>query len=65
MDQVQQAKSLLAVNLRWLGILRAKGEYLPSLSINYAAINKDLEKSLPQLYYENLLWSALQTSELS
>ena len=26
------------------------GQYLPSLSINYVAINKDLEKLSPQLY---------------
>ena len=27
-----------------------QGQYLPSLSINYVAINKDLEKLPPQLY---------------
>ena len=27
------------------------GGYLPSLSINYVAKSKDLEKRLPQLYY--------------
>ena len=31
---------------RWL----FRGRYLSSLSINYVAINKDLEKVLPQLY---------------
>ena len=27
------------------------GGYLPSLSINYVGINKDMGKRLPQLYY--------------
>ena len=27
------------------------GGYLPSLSINYVAMSKDVEKGLPQLYY--------------
>ena len=27
-----------------------QGQYLPSLSINYVAINKDLEKLPPQVY---------------
>ena len=27
------------------------GGYLPSLSINYVAMSKDMEKRLPQLYY--------------
>ena len=27
------------------------GGYLPSFSINYVAMNKDIEKKLPQLYY--------------
>ena len=27
------------------------GGYLPSFSINYVAMNKDIEKRLPQLYY--------------
>ena len=31
-----------------LGFLRG---YLPSLSINYVAMSKDMEKRLPQLYY--------------
>ena len=39
----------------WLGLLRwldtvFQGQYLPSLSINYVAINKVLEKLPPQLY---------------
>ena len=38
--------SLLA--LRWLDTV-FQGQYLPSLSINYVAINKDLEKLPPQL----------------
>ena len=27
-----------------------QGQYLPSLSVNYVAISKDLEKLTPQLY---------------
>ena len=27
------------------------GGYLPSLSINYVSMSKDMEKRLPQLYY--------------
>ena len=39
----------LPQELRWLDIV-FKGQYLPSLSVNYVAINKDLEKLTPQLY---------------
>ena len=39
--------------LRWLDKV-FQGQYLPSLSINYVAINKDLEKLLPQLYYSKM-----------
>ena len=41
---------LLCVILRWLGwvFLRV---YLPSLSINYVALSKNMGKKLPQLYY--------------
>ena len=35
--------------LRWLDIV-FQSQYLPSLSVNYVAINKDLEKLTPQLY---------------
>ena len=35
--------------LRWLDTV-FQGQYLPSLSINYVAINKVLEKLPPQLY---------------
>ena len=35
--------------LRWLDTV-FQGQYLQSLSINYVAINKDLEKLPPQLY---------------
>ena len=35
--------------LRWLDIV-FQGQYLPSLSVNCVAINKDLEKLTPQLY---------------
>ena len=42
----------LELNLNWLRWLDTvfKGQYLPSLSINYVAINKVLEKLPPQLY---------------
>ena len=39
----------LVVVLRWLGT-GFQGQYLPSLSINFVAMNKDLEKLPPQLY---------------
>ena len=39
----------MAGDLRWLDIV-FQGQYLPSLSVNYVAINKDLEKLTPQLY---------------
>ena len=36
--------------LRWLDWIFL-GEYLPSLSINYVAMSKDMKKRFPQLYY--------------
>ena len=36
--------------LRWLDWIFLGG-YLPSLSINYVGMSKDIEKKLPQLYY--------------
>ena len=36
--------------LRWLDWIFLGG-YLPSLSINYIAMSKDMGKRLPQLYY--------------
>ena len=36
--------------LRWLDWI-FWGWYLPSLSINYVGMSKDIEKRLPQLYY--------------
>ena len=30
------------------------GGYLPSLSINYVGMSKDMEKRLPQLYYTKM-----------
>ena len=36
--------------LRWLDWIFLGG-YLPSLSINYVAMSKDMEKRFPQLYY--------------
>ena len=38
------------VNLRWLDWIFLGG-YLPSLSLNYVGMSKDMEKTLPQLYY--------------
>ena len=37
-------------DLRWLDWIFLGG-YLPSLSINYVAMSKDMGKRLPQLYY--------------
>ena len=42
-------KILNVKDLRWLDIV-FHGQYLPTLSINCVAINKDLEKLTPQLY---------------
>ena len=41
--------SKLMRQLRWLDTV-FQGQYLPSLNINYVAINKVLEKLPPQLY---------------
>ena len=38
------------VCLRWLNWIFLAG-YLPSLSLNYVGMSKDVEKRLPQLYY--------------
>ena len=40
-------------DLRWLDWIFLAG-YLPSLSINYVAMSKDMGKRLPQLYYLKL-----------
>ena len=37
-------------SLRWLDWI-FWGWYLPTLSINYVCMSKDMEKRLPQLYY--------------
>ena len=37
------------IKLRWLDIV-FQGQYVPSLSVNYVAMSKDLEKLTPQLY---------------
>ena len=37
--------------LRWLDWIFYGGGNLPSLSINYVSMSKDMEKRLPQLYY--------------
>ena len=39
------------MNLRWLDWI-FWGGYLPSLSINYIGMSKDMGKRLPQLYYK-------------
>ena len=44
-----QQSTVTASLLRWLDTV-FQGQYLPSLSVNYVAINKDLEKLTPQLY---------------
>ena len=45
---------LLKVLLRWLDRV-FRGQYLPSLSVNYVVvINRDLEKLPPHLYYISL-----------
>ena len=36
--------------LRWLNWIFLGG-YLPSLSVNYVGMSKDMEKRLPQLYH--------------
>ena len=44
-------QSSAAINdLRWLDWIFLRG-HLPSLSINYIAMSKDMGKRLPQLYY--------------
>ena len=43
-------KGCLGGKLRWLDWIFL-GRYLPSLSINYVGMSKDIEKRLPQLYY--------------
>ena len=40
----------IQIALRWLDWIFLGG-YLPSLSINYVATSKDMEKRLPELYY--------------
>ena len=46
----EPSSHLFLLNLWWLDWIFLKG-YLPSLSINYVAMSKDMEKRLPQLYY--------------
>ena len=48
-SEEKPVRTRAAVLLRWLDIV-FQGEYLPSLSVNCVAINKDLEKLTPQLY---------------
>ena len=50
--------------LRWLDWIFLGG-YLPSLSLNYVGMSKDMEKKLPQLYYIkvkiSMIWVLLQS----
>ena len=50
--------------LKWLDWIFLGG-YLPSLSINYVAMSKDMGKRLPQLYYIKMkflmIWVLLQS----
>ena len=41
------------IRLRWLDWIFLGG-YLPSLSLNYVGMSKDMEKRLPQLYYTKM-----------
>ena len=41
-------------NLKWLDRV-FQGQYLPNLSINYVAVNKDLEKLPSQLYWKKMI----------
>ena len=54
----------LVHTLRWLDWIFLGG-YLPSLSINYVGMSKDMEKKLPQLYYIkvkiSMIWVLLQS----
>ena len=43
-------EQLINMILRWLDWIFL-GRYLPSLSLNYVGMSKDIEKRLPQLYY--------------
>ena len=43
-------KTLDNIDLRWLDWI-FWGWYLPTFSINYVGMSKDMEKKLPQLYY--------------
>ena len=52
----------MTTGIRWLDTV-FQGEYLPSLNINYVAVNKDLEKIATTVVLdkdEDLLWSGLQ-----
>ena len=42
---------LVLIKVAWLDFFFWGGGYLPSLSINYVAMSKDVGKRLPQLYY--------------
>ena len=53
MSTLAQVRIILShqpVELRWLDWIFLGG-YLPSLSLNYVGMSKDMEKRLPQLYY--------------
>ena len=48
-NDVSKDPQTFGMTLRWLDTV-FQGQYLPSLSINYVAINKVFEKLPPQLY---------------
>ena len=50
----QDVPTLFLMEEEYLKVARLEffgGGYLPSLSINYVAMSKDMGKRLPQLYY--------------
>ena len=52
-DPYMGAGQFVEFILRWLDWI-FWGWYLPSLSINYVGMSKDMEKRLPQLYYAKI-----------
>ena len=49
-DISTETMNIMDAILRWLDWIFL-GRYLPSLSLNYVGMSKDIEKRLPQLYY--------------
>ena len=52
-EKIYLVLNMIEDSLRWLDIV-FQGQYLPSLRVNYVAINKDLEKLTPQLYWRKM-----------